>query len=91
MEAVLSCGPMVALLLSLALQATTASGWDRPSAFRANSVLTLALGALFLALEAALAREAPGEWGFRLFYATLCLASLAASNWFVLAEMRRAS
>jgi len=91
MEAVLSCAPMVALLLSLGLQVATASGWDGPSAFRSQSFLTLALGALFLALGSAIAREAPGEWGFRLFYATLSLASLAASNWFVLAETRRAS
>ncbi len=90
MEAALSCAPVAALLLSLALQVGAASGWDRPSSFRANSILTLALGALFLALGAAHAREAPGEWVFRLFYATLCVASLAASNWFVLEEMRQA-
>lgn len=91
METVLSCAPMVALLLSLALQVATASTWEGPSAFRSHSFLTLALGALFLALGSAIAREAPGEWGFRLFYATLCLVSLAASNWFVLEEMRQTS
>lgn len=91
MEAVLTCGPMFALFLTLAVQATTATGWDGPSAFRSHSFLTLALGVLFLALEAALARESPSEWGFRLFYAALCLASLAASNWFILAELRQAS
>jgi len=91
MEAVLSCAPMVALLLSLALRISTVSGWDRPSSFRTNSILTLALGALFLALGTAHAREAPGEWVFRLFYAALCVASLAVSNWFVLEEMRQAS
>lgn len=91
MEAMLSGAPMVALLLSLALQATTASEWDGPSTFRTHSFLTLALGALFLALGSAIAHEAPGEWVFRLFYAALCLASLAVSNWLALAETRRAS
>lgn len=91
MEAMLSGAPVVALLLSLALQVATASDWGGPSNFRTHSLLAMALGALFLALGSAVAREAPGEWAFRLFYATLCMASLALSNWFALLEARRAS
>lgn len=91
MEALLSGALMAALSLSLMLQAAATARWDERAALRTPSYWALALGILFLALESSIAREAPGEWAFRYFHASLCLASFAASNWFLLAEIRRAS
>ncbi len=80
-----------ALLVSLIVLVATSDDWNAASDFRVSAAMTFVLGALFFALGLFHAYESPGAWGFRLFYAALCIASLVASNWFVLAETGQAS